>query len=246
MTAVATARPATARRPHSRVLGVVRLQYVNRQTFIWIPLIVLGGAWGITLLIYWLVNTVGGETVMIAGGTQAPLWYYLVVGIYAMTLTFPFSQAMSVTRREFYLGTLIAAAISAAAMATVFILIGLLEQANDGYGLNGYFAYIPWLWEAGIAAAWLTFFTTTMLFFVVGFWFATVNRRLGPLGLTVVILGIVVVLLGFVALVTLQEAWPQVWQWILDTGALGLTLWGLLLTAVLAGGSYLTLRRLPA
>ena len=51
------------------------------------------------------------------GGAQAPLWYFDVVGIQALTLTFPFSQAMSVTRREFFLGTLLTAAFTSSILA---------------------------------------------------------------------------------------------------------------------------------
>ncbi|GGH51444.1 hypothetical protein [Microbacterium album] len=246
-----TAVQERAQRPTSpaRTLNVVRLQFINRQTFVWVPLIVLGGAWTIMLLIFWIVDTASGGAargVVVNGAAQAPLWYFLVVGTQAMTLTFPFSQAMSLTRREFFVGSLAAAAVSAAGIAVLFVLIGLLELATDGYGVRGHFAYLEWVWEAGPLAAWLAYFTMTMLFFVVGFWFSTLYKRFSSVGLTLAILAVTLLLVGFAALVTFQQAWPQVWQWILDTGALGLTLWGILLTAVLAAGSYLTLRRLPA
>ena len=83
----------------NRTLNVVRLQLVNRMTYIWIPLIILFGALAITLAIYAMVTSGGGTVMMFSGGAQAPLWYFMVVGIQALTLTFPFSQAMSVTRR---------------------------------------------------------------------------------------------------------------------------------------------------
>lgn len=35
-----------------RTLNVVRLQLINRQTFIWVPLIILGGATLVSVLIY--------------------------------------------------------------------------------------------------------------------------------------------------------------------------------------------------
>jgi hypothetical protein len=38
------------------------------------------------------------------------------------------------------------------------------------------------------------------------------------------------------------DAWGEVIAWFGAQGALGLTLWGVLLTALLAGTSYLTLR----
>lgn len=236
-------RPAAVRH---RTLNVVRLQFVNSQTFVWVPALVLGGAWVITMLIYWIIHSAGGVDVKIGGGSQAPLWYFLVIGVQAMTLTFPFSQAMSLTRREFYLGSLAAAAVSGVGMSLIFVLLGLVEQATNGYGLNGYFAYLDWVWEAGPLAAGLTYFVSTMLFFIIGFWFATVFKRFGTAKLVIVMLAIGLALVGLIALVSLRQAWPEVGAWIVETGSLGLTMWALLLSALLAVGSYLTLRRMPA
>lgn len=235
-------RPAALRH---RTLNVVRLQFVNTQTFVWVPALVLGGAWVLTLLIYWIIHSAGGVDVKIGGGSQAPLWYFLVVGVQAMTLTFPFSQAMSLTRREFYLGSLAAAAVSGLGMSLVFVLLGLVEQATDGYGLNGYFAYLDWVWEAGPLAAGLTYFVSTMLFFIIGFWFATIFKRFGTARLVIVMLAIGLALVGLIAVVSLRQAWPEVGAWIVETGALGLTMWAMLLSVLLAVGSYLTLRRMP-
>ena len=72
------------------------------MTYIWIPLIILVGALVLTLAIYAILAGNGAPGPFYGGGSQAPLWYFLIVGIQALTFTFPFSQAMSVTRREFY------------------------------------------------------------------------------------------------------------------------------------------------
>ena len=134
----------------NRTLNVVRLQLVNKMTYIWIPLIILVGALGLTLAIYAILSGSGVPGPFYGGGSQAPLWYFLVVGIQALTFSFPFSQAMSITRREFYLGTLLTAALTAAILSTVFVLGGFIEIATDGYGMNGYFFRIDWMWAAGM------------------------------------------------------------------------------------------------
>ncbi|NUT69594.1 hypothetical protein [Pseudarthrobacter sp. C4D7] len=231
--------------PRNRMLNVVRLQFLNRQTFLWVPALILGGSWALSMLIFWIVGGAGQTGVKAGGGAQAPLWYFLALGIQAMTMTFPFSQAMSLTRKEFYLGSLAAAAVSGLGMSVVFVLLGLLEQATGGYGFNAYFSYLEWVWMAGPLAAFLTYFALTMFFFVVGFWFATIFKRFGAVGLASSLLGTGAVLVAVVALVTFRQAWPAVAQWFMATGSLGLTLWGLALTTVLAIGSYLTLRRMP-
>ncbi|MGO2861868.1 MAG: hypothetical protein ACTIC1_11975 [Brevibacterium sp.] len=233
-------------RPRSRTLGVVRLQFTNTQTFVWVPVLVLGGVWLITLIVYWIISASGVEGPMYSGGSQAPLWYFAVVGAQAMNLTFYFSQAMSLTRREFCLGSLVAAAISAVGISLVFVLLGLIEQATDGYGINGYFAYLPWLWEAGPLAAGLTYFVLTMLWFVLGFWFAIAYKRFGPLILTISLLVIALLILGGAALISANQAWPEVWLWLVSAEATGLALWAAALCVIFAAGSYLTLRRLTS
>ncbi|MGZ8803935.1 MAG: hypothetical protein ACXWZG_01355 [Microbacterium sp.] len=227
----------------NRTLNVIRLQLVNKMTYIWIPLIILFGALGITLAIYALVTSNGGTAIMYSGGAQAPLWYFTVVGVQALTLSFPFSQAMSVTRREFYLGTILTAALTAGILSTILVIGGLIELATNGYGINGHFFYIEWMWGAGWWAAWLNYFAIAMFMFVIGFWAATIYKRWGSIAVTLVLVGLGVLFVASLWLVTRLDAWGRVAGWFGDQGPLGLTLWGMLVIAVLAGTSFLTLRR---
>ncbi len=227
----------------NRALNVVRLQLVNRQTFVWVPLIVLGGSLVLSIAVYAILANAGIDAPKYGYGAQAPLWYFLVVGIQSLTLTFPFSQALSVTRREFYAGTILTAALTSVILGVVFMLGGLLEQATGGWGANGWFFYLPWIWERGVFAAGLFFLVAALLIFTIGFWGATIYKRFGSLGLTIVLVGLGIVLVGLLWLVGRLNAWGQVFEWIGAAGALGLALWGLVLIAVLAAISFLTLRR---
>lgn len=227
----------------NRTLNVIRMQLINRQTFIWVPLLVLGGALVLSLLIWAILINSGVTGEYIGGGSQAPLWYFLVVGVQSLTLTFPFSQAMSVTRREFYLGTIITAGLAAAALSVIFVVGGLIEQATQGWGLNGYFFYLGWAWQFGPLGAGLVYFALAMFFFVIGFWAATIYKRFGSLWLTIVLVAVGLVFVGILWLVGQLGAWQRMFEWFGTQGPLGLSLWGLLLTAVLAASSFLTLRR---
>ncbi len=224
----------------SRTINVVRMQFVNKQTFIWVPLLILVGAFVLSLLVYAMIPT---DAIKVGGGSAAPLWYFMVVGVQSLTLTFPFSQAMSVTRREFFLGTLLAALVTSAMLAIIFVAGGLVEQATQGWGMNGYFFYLDWIWAAGPLAAFVIYFAIAVLFFVVGFWAATIYKRFGALWLTIVLVGIGFLLVGLMWLTGFAKAWVQLFTWLAETGALGLALWGVLLAAVLAASSFLILRR---
>ena len=223
-----------------RTLNVIRLQLINRQTFVWVPLIILGAAVVISVLIYAMIP---GDTPKYGGGGQAPLWYFFAIGLSAMTLTFPFSQAISVTRREFFVGTLLTAILGSALLGLVFIAGGGIELATNGYGVNGWVFHLPWLWEAGPLGAFVTYFALALFFFVVGFTGATIYMSWGPMVLTFVGVGLALLLVVLLFAVTRLELWGDVWLAILDLGAVGLALWGLLAVAVLSGVSFLAFRR---
>ena len=227
----------------NRTVNVVRMQLINKQTFVWVPLLVLGSSFAISIVIYALLYSSGLPGPFYGGGSQAPLWVLLFVGISSLTLTFPFSQAMSVTRREFFFGTMLAAAMCAVLLAAVFAIGGLVEEATNGWGVNGYFFALDWVVSRGALGAALFYFVMAMLLFMLGFWSATMYKRFGALLLTLIWVGVGVVLLLAVWAITRWEMWVDVWTWFVVQGPLGFALGGLVLTLVLGGVSYLTLRR---
>ncbi|MDR2998519.1 MAG: hypothetical protein LBU78_10425 [Microbacterium sp.] len=223
-----------------RTLNVVRLQLINKNTFIWVPLIVLASAVVVSVIVYVLIPV---DTPKYGGGSQAPLWIYLAVGMSAMTSTFPFSQAISITRREFFLGSMAAAAMSSALMGLLFIIGGGIELLTHGYGVNGWVFHLPWVWEAGPIGAFTVYFTLALLFFVIGFTGVTIFKRWGPITLTLVGVGLGVILAGLALLIARLDQWGQVFAGIMHLGAFGLALWGLVAVAVLMVVSFLTIRR---
>jgi len=227
----------------NRTLSVVRMQLINKLTYIWIPLLIVGGALVFTMAIYAILAGSGAPGPFYGVGAQAPLVYFGIVGIQALTLTFPFSQAMSVTRREFYLGTLLTAAMTSAILGGIAVVGGLIEKATNGWGMNGWFFGLPSIWENGPVGAFLFNFVVAMLFFVIGFWAATIYKRFGGLWLTVVLAGVGALFVFGLWVVGRFDAWGVVFDWMAAQGVTGLSLWGLLLAAVLAGSAFLTLRR---
>ncbi|KJL33703.1 hypothetical protein [Microbacterium azadirachtae] len=224
----------------SRILNVVRLQLVNKMTWVWIPLIILVAASALSIVIFAMIPVDGPKY---SGAGQAPLWYFFALGLQALTLTFPFSQALSVTRRDFFLGTLSTAVLGSAALSAVFLLGGWIEDATNGWGANGFLFRVPWMWQAGPLTVWLSYFALGLLLFLLGFTGATIYKRAGTLAITLVGVGAGLVLVGLAFLVTRFGLWRQVGEGFATMGVLGLALWGLVAVALLAGISYLVLRR---
>lgn len=231
----------------NRTLAVARMQLVNKQTFVWVPLMVAGIAFVISWLIAAIVSNAIGTPLpkgsSFNGAGQAPLWYFLVIGIQSLTLTFPFSQAMSVSRRTFFLGTTAVAAGAGVVLATLYTVMRYPEEATGGWGVGSYMFNLPGIADHPWYAGWVFFFAVTVLFFVFGFWTATIYKRFGPTVTTTVLSGMGLVIVGLVALVTWQRWWPAVGEWFAGQTPLTLGGWILLLCVVLGGSSYLTLRR---
>ena len=112
---------------------------------------------------------------------------------------------MSITRREFHVGTLLTAGLTSAILAAVCAIGRVIEDATHGWGVNGYFFYI-WLTDGTGYTTWLVFFALALLFFIIGYASATVYRRWGGIGLTVICSRRAVIVAG-IAAVGWAEAW---------------------------------------
>ena len=219
---------------------VMRLQLVNRWTFIGVPLMVLGGS---LLIVILLGLVIPNDGVMITGAAQAPLWYFIVVGVQALSLTFPFSQAMSVTRRDYFLGTLATFVLFSLAFGVVFLVLALIEQATNGWGVDTLVFAIPWLLNAGWLAVILSVAALAIVMFLIGLWMATIYKRWGTVVIVAISLGLGLVLVGVIALITYFQWWTSVFTWMLGQTPMSVAGWSLILIVALSAGSFLTLRK---
>jgi hypothetical protein len=224
----------------SRTLAVARMQLVTKWTYVGSPLLILAVTFILSLAIFALIPVSAPK---FSGGSQAPLWYFMVLGIQGMTMAFPFSQAMSISRRAYFQGTLGVFSILAVVMTVIYLLGAMVERDTGGWGMNGYFFNIPGLSDGPWYGTGILYFSIMMLMFILGFWFATIFKRWGTTGLLVSLIGTGVVLVGLVALTTLNEWWGRFGAWASGQTPMSLGLGALALCVLLAGGSYLTLRR---
>ncbi|WP_334122808.1 MULTISPECIES: hypothetical protein [Glutamicibacter] len=230
----------------NRIIKVARMQLINKATFIGIPLIILFSSFLFTVVIWWLVRRNDAEGILYGGGAQAPMWYFLALGIQALTLTFPFSLGMSISRRSFYLGTLALFATCALVLSVFYYLMGLLETATGGWWLDGRFFALQWISENNWFIQIMFYFVLMVLLFMIGFLIATIYMRWRQMGMVFFFTSLGVVVIGAIALITFTDTWMQFWEWVMTWSAGGVTLWGGLVAVLMAGCSYLTLRKATA
>ena len=227
----------------NRPLAVARMQLLNKWLYLGIPGIIIASSTLIAIAILAMVPSDGGEGTRLAFSGQAVMWYFLAAGVQSLSLTFPFSQAMSVSRRSFYIGTLGLFSVLALALGVLYWVLGLVEQATNGWGVDGNIYALPWVVESAWWVQILLYFALTILLFMFGFWFATVYRRWRTTGLVAALVGFGLLLLGAVGIASYTDSWASVGAWFMQLTPLALTGWLLLVGVVLAAGSYGTLRR---
>ncbi|WGW12901.1 hypothetical protein LWF01_03765 [Saxibacter everestensis] len=224
----------------NRIINVARMQLINRGTYFGVPVIILIATILISLAIFALIPV---DQPIYGGGAQAPLWYFLALGIYSLTLTFPFSQGLSISRRTFFLGTVGLFVVTSLAWAVLYFLLALIERATNGWGLNGYMFDMPWITGGGWLQTIAFFWACTMFLFFVGLWSATIYKRWQVPGLLVAGIAAALILLGVAAYVSFTNTWAEFGAWFVTQTALGIAGWLGLLVVLLGFGAYLTLRR---
>lgn len=230
----------------NRIIKVARMQLINKWTFIGIPLWILVSAFLVTMAIWGLVRKAGAEEVLYSGGAQAPMWYFLALGIQALTLTFPFSMAMSVSRRTFYLGTVALFSVCALVLSIFYYLMGLVEVATNGWGINGQFFALGWVAENNAVIQIAFYWVLMSLLFMVGFFSATLYMRWRTTGVLIFTISLALVLLGAAAVITFGDNWAAAGQWLASWTAGSVTALAACLAVLMAGASYMTLRKATA
>lgn len=223
-----------------RVVNVMRMQLMNKWTFIGIPLVIVVGAFALSWVIWSLIPY---QDAKYSGGSQAVMWYFFVLGIQALTLTFPFSQGLSISRKAFFGGTVGLFSIIALITAVSYYLLGLVERATGGWGMNGRFFALEWIADDGGLPMILFYFTAMMVLFLVGFWGATIYKRWQTTGLLIACIGAALLVVGAMYYVGSQSLWVQVGDFLGSQSQLDVSGWFAVVAVALAGGSYLTLRR---
>lgn len=244
-----------AQSSYARIPSAFRLQFVVKSTFITAPLMVFFVAWAIAVGIGFWIHYVAdrgeaGSAAVAAdpiytGASQAVVWTLGFMAAYAASHTFPFSMALSYSRRVFVIGAFLAFAAVASAFGVAYGLVAALERVTDGYGIHAYHFDLPFLTQGtgGIFSAGLMTAVLCLCVMMFGFFWSILFRRVSITMMWVVALGLVAVLLAIVMIITQNQWWGEVGQWVTQQNALTLSGWLLLPAVGLTLINYLVIRK---
>ena len=250
MTSTTLQSPNTKRSSFARVPAAFRLQFAVPYSFIWLPLIIFALSWLFGLGIVVLIDSQmpdripEQEPLASTGAAQATIWYLAFMAAYTASHTFPFSVALSYSRRVYLIGTYLTFLVVSLGYGVAAMLAYWIERATDGFGLHVYVFGSPVFEDVGGALGVGSFAAVVVLFFMCfGFFWAILYRRVSIPILWTVIIGVIAVILGAVAVVTLNSWWINVGMWFVDQNAFTLAGWGLLATILLGGLNYVLIRK---
>jgi hypothetical protein len=234
-----------------RIWNATRLNLVNKWTVYWIPLMILGFIWLVNLIIWWIIHssTTGSDRQDALDGTEwsgASFYifvYMLVIAVQSMNMTFAYALGLSLTRREFYLGSSLAFVVLSVSYGAILTTLSYLEEWTNGWGVGGhmftsvYFGSGP-VWQR------LFVFTAAMLFFAfIGAVSGAIFMRWRTNGLLIAAAVSVLLVLGAAALITGTQNWPAVGEWFVASGPHGVVAWTLVPTALAGLAGYFILSR---
>ena len=240
---VQTAGMSTRRHGMSPVIKVARLHLVDRFSYTWL-------VWGIlafTFLVNYAIFAVIGPTEVDGSYTFALVSIYIfmaVIGVGAATRFLPFAFTLGVSRRTYYLGT-VALVVGLCALYSVMLTaLWALELATDGWGIQMHFFQVAWLLWGPWYQVLITNFVLLSLVFLVGLLYGLIYRRFALIGTILFSAALTLVIVGAVLLISWQQWWPLVGEFLADLNLLAATALLASVALVVALGGYGTIRRI--
>ena len=220
-------------------INVARYQMVQRFNYVTVPWVALA----LLFAVQWAVIAMLGTRDIQLTGLVAIYAVFFIAGAGNVARSLPFGLALGLSRRSYYLGTVLLAL--ALAVADGLLLAGLqeIERATGGWGLGMHFYRVDYILDGAWYLTWLTSFVALSLAFVYGMWWGLVHLRWRRLGIRAFVVVQIAVLLSIGLAADRFGSWPSIGRFFGDLTATGLTGFGAIVAATLIAGGYVTIRR---
>lgn len=224
-----------------RIASVVKMHAKDKNSWFFIPLMVLAASFSLNVLI---ASLLGGKSTIYTGGLLSIYIYMLVGGAIVVAGTFPFAVGFSVRRQDFFWGTFAVVVALSAVWALLISLLSFVEGSLiPNWGVELHFFHLPFWSDSSIFAQFGLFFVVMLLMFFLGFAPASIYQRFGRSG-TYTVSGVVLGLLSIFSLLsTYLHWWGAIFAWLGQQTPVELTGWMALVVALCALASYALLRK---
>jgi hypothetical protein len=220
-------------------IKVARYQMVQRFNYVTLPWAALALLFAAQLAV---ITMLGMHDARLTGLVSIYAVFF-IVGVSTVARSLPFGLALGLSRRSYYLGTVLLALTLTALDGLLLAGLQEIERATGGWGLGMFFFRVEYVLDGPWFLTWLTSFVALTLAFVYGLWWGLVYLRWRRMGRRVFLVAQILALLAVGLTADRFAAWPNIGRFFTDLTALGLT--GVLAaaTAALLVGGYATIRR---
>jgi hypothetical protein len=228
----------------TRIVAIARLQARGRRDALLWPIVILGIAFAANLVIFAsIVDHLHGDD-PITGALASIYFTSLAFGAVAVNQHFPFALGMSVTRREFTAGLGLFVAAQTLIYSLLLVLLQSIEDATGGWGLHLRFFGLGLFDRYSLPVQFVMYAVPLLCMTLFGVGAGALYIRWRVNGLLTATAALIILLGGTAAALGYWTGWPAVGHWLTHTSPVALFAgWPLLLTATLATGSWLALRR---
>lgn len=234
----------------ARVVNVMRLHLVNRFQIIYTPWMIMSFIFAVSLVIGTMFRSAriadpshaDEFTMEFNGAVFYFLIYMLVLAVMAISQVFPFAQSYSVTRRDFYIGTVLTFLTLSMTYSALITALSWIEDLTHGWGLD-VSIFNPGFLGPNLVERFYILVVLFIFFFMIGMATASVYVRWRAYGMYVFFGALSLLILGMSWLATATDSWVAIGNWIGETGLLGLVTWSLAVSAAAMITGYLILRK---
>ncbi|NLG56230.1 MAG: ABC transporter permease [Rhodococcus sp.] len=198
----------------SRALSVSRIHTVAWPLLLAWPLGILVIAFIIPWAIFALVQA---DEANFTGSVSALLGVMLAFYISAITQTFPFALGLSVTRKDYFAGTLLVSAVQVLVFGIFLWLMELIEDATGGWGVKMVMFGIPGYFTDSRLLQLATYLAIMVMVAGLGLFLGAIQQRWRVTGLYSVLAAVLVFFGAGSILVTWQQWWPSIGSWFVDS-----------------------------
>lgn len=227
----------------TRIRAAAALQFLGWPYRLGWPWLILSISFLANLPVY---AAIGSELPAgaITGGVSSVFIVEMIFCGQTITQIFPFAVNLSMTRRSFYVATILTLLARALGFGLMLLILKLVEDATNGWGIAMHFFGMRGLAQSNPALQLLTY---TMLFIVLDLCAvlaALTHARWRLNGVLVLIASTGLLAAGLSAMLTWYRWWDDLFGWFADQPTLLLLAgWPVALAVLLAGGGFLTIRR---
>jgi hypothetical protein len=225
-----------------RMMAVARVLLADTGPAVLWPLIIMGAAFVINVLVF---AAIGDDLDEPTTGALVSIYVVQFVvcwqGLYQF---FSFAVGLNASRRSVYAATVLVTVGQSVFFGLLLYGFAIIERATGGWGINlSFFDPLPITSSASPVTV-LVYAVPMVAASCLGLFCGAVSRRWGGTGVFVFVVIEVLLVGGAIALITLLEWWPAIFAWYADQSGLSLTIgWPLILVAGAAVGGYAVLRR---